>query len=62
MLFVVLCHGVEMTPGVLYRSQLQKTTAEVFILVCREQWAISRHDSSAQIQINFSLEGLISLV
>ena len=62
MLFAELCHGVEMTPGVLYRSQLQKTTAEVFILVCREQWAFSRHDSSTLIQINFSPEGLISLI
>lgn len=50
-----------MTPGVLYRSQLQKTTAEVFIIVHREQWAFSRHDSSTLIQINFSPEGLISL-
>lgn len=61
MLFAALCHGIEMTPGVLYRSQLQKTTAEVFIIVHREQWAFSRHDSSTLIQINFSPEGLISL-
>jgi len=49
MVFMVLCHGVEMTSGVLYRSQLQKTTAEVFIPVCREQWAFSRHDSPTLI-------------
>lgn len=60
-LFAVLCYGVEMTPGVLYRSQLQKTTAEVFVLAHRKQWAFSRHDSSTLIQINLSLEGVISL-
>lgn len=27
MLFLVLCHGVEMTPGMLYGSQLQKTAS-----------------------------------
>lgn len=61
MLFAELCHGVEMTPGVLYRTQLQKATAEVLILLRREQWAFSRHDSSTLIQVNFSPKGLISL-
>jgi len=42
-------------------SQLQKTTDELFILACREQWLFSKHDLSTLIHINLYLEGLMSL-